>query len=203
MEKPLRSHTIVTVSVFFIAITLSAFAVAEAREDRSGQPFQRLQQQIDVLNKCMQPVLTRNQTDLLREASDLGPGRPSVGELLGTGRLSPEVQEEFLHRYLANEGSPEDFWNGLGEDPSFTEDILYELRLTLFLGQLTQYRVPLLIQIKGLRQADDLTTLRDISLLTREQWSQLLAESDADLDPELFIRRVDRAFDALLFGGCN
>jgi hypothetical protein len=65
MKKPLRRYTIAAVRIFFIVITLSTFAVAEAQQERSRNPFQRLQQQIDTLNKCRQPVLVRFQVELV------------------------------------------------------------------------------------------------------------------------------------------
>ncbi len=188
------------VIAFFIIVTmLSASAIAKERHQPSGQPFQKQQEQIDVLNKCRQPVLERLQVVLLREVS----ARVPVGDILGVSLVNREVQEAFLGRYLDREGSLEEFWENLGEDPSFTEGVLYELRLALFLGRVTYFNAPLLLVLKERRQAEGFLTLRAIANLTRETWRELLVESRADLDPELFIQDVDRTFDELLFGGCN
>jgi hypothetical protein len=205
MKKAVNAINGIALGALVIATMFSASAIAGERQRPSGRPFLELQQQIDVLNKCRQPVLRRLQVELLRDAVDkeAEPGRIALGVLLGTSLVGRELQEDFLSRYLARHGSLEDFWKSLEEDSSFTGDVLYEIRLTLFLGRLTHYQLPLLEGLGQLRQEEGLTTLRDISNLTRERWRELLAESDADLDPESFIRRVDRTFDALLFGGCN
>lgn len=154
--------------------------------------------------KFSQHVLTRMQAELLRQAADAeaGPGGFSMGALIGTSLVSRDLQEAFLGRYLAHKESPEDFWSSLEDDPLFSTEGLYELRLVLFVGKVAHYKLPLLEQLKELRQAQAITTLRDISLIPGERWRQLLARSRVGLDAESFVQDLDRTFDTLLFGGC-
>src|SRR5712692_2847524 len=199
MKKAINSTNNMTIGAFVIATMLSAPAIAGERQEPSGQPFLKLQQQIDVLNKCRQPVLTRIQVELLqRWIANLLPG-----DSLRIALLDPETGETILRHLLENADSLDLFWENVEHDRRITKAELYELRLTLFLGRLTQYQLPLLLQLKQLRQVENLITLRDVSTVTRDKWRELLAHSGAGMEPDLFIRSVDKVLDDLLFGGCN
>src|SRR5262249_54906214 len=91
------------------------------------------------------------------------PGRLSVGQLLGTSLVSREIQEKFLVRFLAREGSLEEFWRGLEEERSFDPAAREDLRFTLHLGMLTQYHAPLMRQLRDLRQRGEVKSLRDLA----------------------------------------
>jgi hypothetical protein len=219
MKKPLRRYTIAAVRIFFIVIILSTFAVAEAQQERSRNPFQRLQQQIDTLNKCRQPVLVRFQVELvLSSETDESPEsrlhkyitglRDPIEALYPSDSLRRALSGAAdaglaIQNFLANADSFEKYWKQMDVFLQDSQDELYELRLALFLLRLTDYHQPLFERLRQLQHAEGLITLRDISNVTAQRWRELLAESGADLDPELFVRNVAKTFDAILYGGCN
>ena len=110
----------------------------------------------------------------------LDKGRLSVGELLGASLVTREVQQDFLSRYLAREGSLEQFWRDLEEDESFDPQAREDLRFTLHLGMLTRYHAPLMQQLQELRQQGELKSLRDLAGFDRKRWRQLLHASGGD-----------------------
>ncbi|HNP66201.1 MAG TPA: peptidoglycan-binding domain-containing protein, partial [Woeseiaceae bacterium] len=103
-----------------------------------------------------------------------GTGRISVGDLLSASLVDRDVQEAFLSRYLAREGSLQEFWSNLEEDDSFNAAAREDLRFTLHLGMLTQYQLPLMQQLKALRKREELNSLRDLAGFARRRWRELL-----------------------------
>ncbi len=206
--KPLRPSPISTIVFFFLLIALSGCTITRVKHSQSSDPHLKLQQQIDILNRCMQPILTRHQAYLLQEAHNAEQEVKtdfSLTGLLKVSGLEIAKQRTLLYRWGLADESVEDFWNNLNKDkdPLLSKNELYELQLVLFLGRITQYRMPLLLQLNRLRTAEGLITLYSISKLSREQWTELFVESGVDLEPESFIRSVDKAFDDILYGGCN
>jgi len=168
----------------------------------SPDPSSGLPSQNDVLEECGPTILKRLRVELLQEAFRAGDSS-AFREMLNVSGLDDTQQKTFLQLYVNNSGSLEDFWAALEADSSFKEDDLYEVRLTLFLARLAEYRLSVLQQIARLRQAENLTTLRDISMISRDKWRQVLADSHTDLEPDSFIRSVDKTFDDLRAGGCK
>jgi peptidoglycan hydrolase-like protein with peptidoglycan-binding domain len=125
--------------------------------------------ELDRCMNCLKSVLLKTAFE-----APADPGRLSVGELLGTSLVGRELQEAFLSRYLAREGSLKDFWRTLEEDDSFDPEAREDLRFTLHLGMLTQYHAPLMLQLKSLRQRGEFKSLRDLAGFDRKRWRQLL-----------------------------
>jgi hypothetical protein len=162
-------------------------------------------------------LLDQLHTALVREAfrEDLARGTFSVGALLDASLVDRALLQEFLSRYLRREGTLGDFWKGLGEDQRFTGAVIEDLRFTLVLGRLTGYQIPLLHQLKGLRQRQELAKLTDLAKVTRPRWRELLRSAanggELDLPKEIsgatykeraenYISGIRRATETLLPG---
>lgn len=206
MNKAITAANIVALGIIIFGTVLSVPADAKEKKQLPRGQFHSLQKQIDVLNRCRQPVLNRLQVELLRKYLRAAPDVRTDYSLTGLFNISlPNISQQMtlLDLWLSSMGSVEDFWKNLESDPPITNDELYELRLTLFLARLTDYNETLLLQLRGLRQVEGLTTLLDISRISDETWRKLLEESGVVVDPDSFIRSVHNAFDDLIFGGCN
>ncbi len=124
---------------------------------------------LDSLLEQLQAVLVRAAFDEQRNR-----GRFSMGALLGTSLVGRDLQEAFLARYLARPESPGELWKSLEDDQRFSSDAINDLLLTLLLGRLTRYRLPVLEQLKRLRQSGEVTSLRDLARLDRSRWREML-----------------------------
>jgi hypothetical protein len=137
----------------------------------------------------LETLLDQLQAVLIRTAFDEREGvRFSIGALLGTSLVSRDLQEAFLARYLARPESPEEFWKGLREDERFSDEAVESLALTLLLGRLTRFRLPLLAQLKRLRESGELRSFRDLARLDRGRWREMLvaaAENGLELPDDI------------------
>lgn len=224
MKKVINSIICMTIGVFVITTMLSTQAIAEERHRPSGRPFLRLQQQIDVLNKCMQPVLVRlfpSEDSGIRLPDELSGQTPEerlnhyinnlrepIEALYPSDSLRHALRRAAdtgldIRNFLANTKDLIEYWKQIDKFIQDSPDELYELRLALFLLRLTDYHQPLFVRLRQWQHAEGLTTLQDISNVAPQRWREFVAESSADQDPELFVRSVARTFDALLFGGCK
>lgn len=182
---------------------LTGCAVREVRQEGSKNRLMRMQGQIDILNNCMQPVLTRMRTNLIEEVASEAKTDHILSGLYNISLPLIANQQTLLGLWLSREGTTEDFWKNLSKQPDVTKEEIDESLLILFLGRLTQYRAPLLQQLIRLRQAEGLGTLNSISKLNREKWSELVNKSGAELEFDTFYQSVDKEFDDLLYGGCK
>jgi Tc toxin complex TcA C-terminal TcB-binding domain/ABC toxin N-terminal region/Neuraminidase-like domain/PA14 domain/Putative peptidoglycan binding domain/Salmonella virulence plasmid 28.1kDa A protein len=89
----------------------------------------------------------------------------TLGELLDASLLSRNQQENFLRLYIDREGSIEDFWNSIRENPAFQKDgQVDDLQFTLQLGLITQNNARLVKLLKAGNQQDPTpTSLRDLA----------------------------------------
>ena len=111
--------------------------------------------------------------------SDEPPESP-VGALLGLSLVSRELQQAFLAAYLARQGSADDFWQSLEEDERFSSEGVRELRLTLLLGRLTGFRLPIYQQLQRLRDNGQVRDVRDIARLDQARWRRILRAAHSE-----------------------
>lgn len=93
-------------------------------------------------------------------------GTFSLGELFATTRLSREQQSVLLRRYIQREGSVEEFWRDLEEDPDFGRERVREAQFALQLATLTSNHLPL---VETLRD-EGVASTRALARFTREDW---------------------------------
>jgi hypothetical protein len=152
-------------------------AVAAAMDANVVAPSSREGEQ-DSLLEQLQAVLARAAFDDPRDGS-----RFSFGALLGTSLADRDLQEAFLARYLARPESPEEFWKSLEDDERFSSAALDDLGLTLLLGRLSRYRLPVLRQLRPFRERGELRSVRDLLRIDRAGWRAVLqAASDDGLE---------------------
>ncbi len=190
-------------SLYVLLSLFPGCATQDIQKDDSRSRLTTMQLQIDILNRCNKPALTRIQDELLHEAALKIKTDYSLSGLFNISLPRSEQQKTLLGLWLSREGTTEDFWKNLGEKPKFTDYEIQESRIILFMGKLTQYKVPLLQELIRFRRTNGLTTLYSISRLNREEWLELVRKSRVDLDFEIFINSVDSTFDNLLYGGCK
>lgn len=92
----------------------------------------------------------------------------SLSALLGTARVSQELQRKFLTQYVQHEGAIEDFWKTLRETPEFSASgVVEKLQYALQLGALTGNHLPL---VEELQQDETIKSLRDLAELDGDAW---------------------------------
>ncbi len=198
-----KTYTLHFSSLYVLLSLISGCATQDVKRDNSSSRLAAMQHQIDILNRCNKPALTRIQDELLHEAAPKITTDYSLSGLFNVSLPRSEQQKTLLALWLSREGTTEDFWKNLGEHPEFTDNEIQESLIILFMGKLTQYKVPLLQELIRLRRAKGLNNLYSISRLDREEWLELFRKSRVDLDFEIFISSVDSTFDTLLYGGCD
>ena len=120
---------------------------------------------------------------LLVRASFLEPDDPTrvtPGALLATSLTGREAQEHFLRLYLERPESDTEFWELLERDGTLNEGELQDLRMTLWLGRLAQYNLPVLQRLSELRRSGDLQTLRDLASWDRDDWRRVVQTASRD-----------------------
>src|SRR5947209_14487013 len=86
-----------------------------------------------------------------------------------------KLQEAFINLYAQHQGSIQDFWSNLHEQPEFkAPGIVEEIQFTLQLGLLTQNNVSLVAAMQGAHQQGTITSIRDLTRLSENDWTQLI-----------------------------
>jgi hypothetical protein len=98
-------------------------------------------------------------------------GRSSLGALLSTAIASPDLQKQFLTKYVNHQGPTEEFWKTLPSITGMSEAQVRNLQFTLQLGVLTLNHVPL---IQELRRRHPVTSTRDLVQLDAAAWTALI-----------------------------
>ncbi len=129
-------------------------------------------------------------------------GRTASGNLLATSSVSTQTQKRFLAQYLERTGPLGKLWDSLRQGPNFKEREVEDLRLTLQLGMLTQNNLPLLQEIKELRDRGRITGLRDLGSV---DWPDLLRRAAGDggevtLPPHIPGRNAEERVDNYVRG---
>lgn len=104
------------------------------------------------------------------------PGVVSLGDVLNTTGLPQEQQRDFLDRYVHHEGTVEDFWQGLRDDPSFGEESVGKLQSTLQLNTLALNHLPMLKELQGQQAAGEFSTLQELAKRGQAEWEKLIRE---------------------------
>jgi hypothetical protein len=95
----------------------------------------------------------------------------SLNDLFDTTVLSQAQRRKLLDRYVRREGSVEEFWEALRQDPEFGEKRVEEAQLALHLGAVTYNHLPL---IRELKRDPGIKTMRDLARLDERDWLELI-----------------------------
>ncbi len=120
----------------------------------------RFREQLDAIIESLQKFIGKY---ILRPTDENA--RFTLGDLLDASLLTRDQQEKFLRLYIDREGSIEDFWKSIRENPAFQKDgQVDDLQFTLQLGLITQNNAPLVRALKAGKQQDQTpTSLRDLA----------------------------------------
>ena len=106
--------------------------------------------------------------------------KSSVGSLLATSPTlasNQQLQTDFVNRYAASDGSTQDFWQSLTNDPEF-KSVVPELALTFELGALAPDN-PVLIT--ALRKQYQPASVKDLVKLSANDWAQLITSNNVPI----------------------
>lgn len=99
--------------------------------------------------------------------------RAALSSLLATSPVLTDLQLQagFMNFYAQHQGTIEDFWSKLSEQPEFkAPGIVEQLQFTLQLGLLTQNNVPLIAAVQVGHQEGTITSIRDLTRLNQMEW---------------------------------
>lgn len=109
--------------------------------------------------------------------------RLKFNALLDTAPIlaTQQLQDAFISRYAGREGTIEEFWKGLRQDPDFQADgVVEDVQFTLQLSLLTQHYTPLVHTLQKLRQQGEVQTTRDLAKLDLDTWKTLIRSTLVD-----------------------
>lgn len=91
------------------------------------------------------------------------------------------LQRRLLELYTEREGSVEEFWKNLRENPDFQRPgLVDEIQQTLRLSALTRDSLPLIQSLQNLRQTGEIVSLRDLTRYDLDGWESLIREAGED-----------------------
>jgi hypothetical protein len=102
--------------------------------------------------------------------------RAVLGALLSTSPvLSSQLQDKFIDAYTKHQGKIEDFWSELATLPAFqAPGVIDALQFTFQMDKLAQGNVPLVQAIQSLRQQQVVSSARDLTRLSADDWKKLI-----------------------------
>ena len=106
---------------------------------------------------------------------DPQPDRPTFTALFDIARVESSHRQRILEDYVNREGTVEEYWQRLRDDPGIPNEQLDELQETLKLSAIALNHVDLVRHITRLRRAGTIGPhLRDLSRLQTADWNELL-----------------------------
>ena len=103
------------------------------------------------------------------------PDRPTFTALFDIARVESSHRQRILEDYVNREGTVEEYWQRLRDDPAIPNEQLDELQETLKLSAIALNHVDLVSHITRLRRAGTIGPhLRDLSRLQTADWNELL-----------------------------
>ncbi|HEX2742312.1 MAG TPA: peptidoglycan-binding domain-containing protein, partial [Rubrobacter sp.] len=139
------------------------------------------------------PVSFRDRIEeILERLEDLAPGQvldppapdggASVDDLLRTTLGDEGLREQFASAYAAHTGPIQEFWDGLSERPEFADKV-EDLQFTVQLGGVTGNRLELVEKLQSLKEAGEISTVRDLARFDAEEWRQIVSEEGVGVPP--------------------
>jgi peptidoglycan hydrolase-like protein with peptidoglycan-binding domain len=120
--------------------------------------------------------LKRAAVNLALEAPE-GQENTSLTNLLSTTGLSATDQNALLTRYALHEGTIEEFWATLKQEPSFGPERTANLQYTLQLGSLAGGYVPMVAELQAKSASGEISSLPDLVGLPRQDWLALVTKT--------------------------
>jgi len=127
----------------------------------------RLRAQIDA-------ILERLQALIVDHAFKPLPGTTNLSALLSTVLPRESLQRTFLTRFVQHQGSVEEAWQTLKDDPAFGAHTVAELQFALQAAAITRNHLPLVKRLQLLRQDGALSSLRDLAMFDAVDWRELI-----------------------------
>lgn len=104
--------------------------------------------------------------------------KADLSSLLSTSPVvaSKQLQGPFITLYAAHQGTIQDFWSRLRQEPAFqAPGVVEDIQFTLQLGLLTFNNVPLVKALQKMRQKGTVKSLKDLVKLDRDTWTKLIS----------------------------
>ncbi len=106
---------------------------------------------------------------------DPEPDRPTFSSVFEIVGVESEHRQRILQDYIDREGTVEEYWQGLRDDPEIPDTQLNELQDALKLSAIALNHVDLVRHVVDLRRIGAIGhELRNLSRLGKDDWSQLL-----------------------------
>ena len=103
------------------------------------------------------------------------PDRPTFAALFDISGVDARQRQRIVADYANRQGTVEEYWQRLRDDPAISNDDLDALQESLKLSAIALNHVDLVRQITALRRTDAIGPhLRDLSRLTADDWRELL-----------------------------
>ncbi|MEK6283554.1 MAG: neuraminidase-like domain-containing protein [Acidobacteriota bacterium] len=98
----------------------------------------------------------------------------TLSDILATSLSNRELQTTFLSRWFARTGTINSFWAKLRKDPVFAERAAQDMELTLRLAMLFEGHLPALSEMRRLREAGRVRSLRELARWEDADWQEFL-----------------------------
>lgn len=106
-----------------------------------------------------------------------GQQHTSLSGLLSTTGLAADQQHALLTRYALHEGTIEEFWSALKQDPAFGPARVGKLQFTLQLGALAGGYVPLVQKLQERGEAGQVRSVQNLAALQYQDWLALVKQT--------------------------
>lgn len=138
----------------------------------------------NIIHAALDPETNNNILRQLKQAAvnlaleaPEGQENTSLTGLLSTTGLSATNQNDLLTRYALHQGTIEEFWAALKQDPSFGPERTANLQYTLQLGALAGGYVPMVAELQAKSVSGEISSLPDLVGLPRQDWLALVAKT--------------------------
>jgi hypothetical protein len=106
--------------------------------------------------------------------------RASVGELLGTSKLTNVQKRQLLHQWQNFAGTVDEFWKA--QERSLGKEQYRDLELTLQLGAVTRNHLPL---IQSIKNKIKLKRIHDLATLKEKDWLKMIKDDAIEVPSDI------------------
>ncbi|HBZ29535.1 MAG TPA: hypothetical protein DEO56_02920, partial [Nitrosomonas nitrosa] len=126
--------------------------------------------------KIIPEILSSLQQQIVRLALHPSePDRPTLGSLLDIAGVRTTLKEKILSDYLKREGTVEEFWTRLREQPDVGGKMVDSIQYVVQLAAVTLNHEPMVRELIRMRDRRELgADLRDLARLNRDDWQMLI-----------------------------
>ncbi len=132
------------------------------------------------IREGLEKLIAQWRTDNLVTAKGERIERGSMGELLGTSRLTVDQRKQLFDDWQNFEGGIDEYWER--QKKNVGEENYKDLELTLQLGAVTRNHLPL---IQSVKNKSRLTRIQELAILKEEDWLSLMEEDKLEVPVDI------------------